>query len=405
MNWFSCVVRAESDKIYGVQEEYVNDKRDNKINLSIGVFRDQNGQSFVPQSVINCEQMLFTKNCSKEYAPIEGFKDFRQSVAKFIYGEDSDVIINERHATVQGLGGTGSLRIGAIFLYELVSVNKTVYIPYQTWSPHNQVFSNSGFQIKHYRYWNQRTLNLDFEGLINDFENMIDYSVVVLHSIAHNPTGIDPTLDQWNQIIDVIQRKKLFPFLDCAYQGFASGDLQRDGVVNTLFAKRVNQMAIAMTFAKNMGLYGDRIGALSIVCQTKQEAHNVLTQLKAIIRPIYSHPPNWGALVVHHLLSDHHLRSQWFIDVNNMYTRIQDIRNQLINELNRLSDGKTNWDFMANQRGMYGFTGFSQTQVFQLKQQFAIYATLDGRINIAVINQNNIKHIAYAMHCIKLQIM
>ncbi|CAG2180702.1 unnamed protein product, partial [Oppiella nova] len=268
MDWFSGVVRAESDKIYGVQEEYMRDDRLNKINLSIGVYRDERGQPFIPPSVAKCERRLISENPCKEYAPIEGFADFRQTVAKFMFGDTSDVIALARHATVQGLGGTGSLRIGAIFLYEFLSHSKRVYIPEQTWSAHNQVFSHSGFQVNHYRYWDSRTLTLDFEGLIQDMENMAEYSVVVLHAIAHNPTGVDPTLDQWKQMIDIMKRRNLFAFLDCAYQGFASGSVEEDSRVVKLFAERMNQVMIALTFAKNMGLYGERIGALSVVCRS-----------------------------------------------------------------------------------------------------------------------------------------
>ncbi|CAG2122099.1 unnamed protein product, partial [Medioppia subpectinata] len=256
--------------------------------------------------------MLIKQNPHKEYAPIEGFADFRQTVASFIFGEQSDVIGRSRHATVQGLGGTGSLRIGAIFLYQLQSHSKKVYIPEQTWSAHNQVFSHSGFVVNHYRYWNSSTLSLDFNALMEDMETMTEYSVVVLHSTAHNPTGNDPTLDEWQQIIRLMKRRHLFPFLDCAYQGFTSGSVEEDTRVIRLFAEQMDELVIAFTFSKNMGLYGERIGATSVVCRTSEEADNVLTQLKRIIRPIYSHPPNWGARLVTLLLNDHQLKKEWF---------------------------------------------------------------------------------------------
>ncbi|CAG2169775.1 unnamed protein product [Oppiella nova] len=202
-------------------------------------------------------------------------------------------------------------------------------------------------------------------------------------------------------MIDIMKRRNLFAFLDCAYQGFASGSVEEDSRVVKLFAERMNQVMIALTFAKNMGLYGERIGALSVVCRSAQEADNVLTQLKRIIRPIYSHPPNWGARLVTLLLNDHHLKTEWFNDVKNMQMRISDMRSQLVRELNRLSNGKYSWDFILQQKGMYCFTGFTEQQSIQLRQEFAVYIATDGRINIAAINDQNIKQIANAIHSVK----
>lgn len=244
-------------------------------------------------------------------------------------------------------------------------------------------------------------MSFGFDAMIEDMERMAAYSVIVLHSVAHNPTGIDPTLEQWQQIIDLVKSRKLFVFFDCAYQGFGSGSVPEDGRVVDLFAQHIKQFAIAVTFAKNMGLYGERIGALSVVCQTSEEALDVLSQLKRVIRPMYSHPPNHGARVVAQLLDDPELKEEWFADVKQMQTRISAMRDSLVRHLTELAPDKSYWQFIARQRGMYCFTGLSEEQVLRLRKEFAIYAATNGRINIAAINDDNVKIIARAMHSVR----
>jgi aspartate aminotransferase len=403
MDWFLNVERAAPDKIYGVQEEYLRDNRSNKINLSIGVYRDENGLPFIPLSVIEAERLVLSRHPNKEYAPIEGFADFRQSVAKFIYGEQSDIIKQDRHSTVQGLGGTGSLRVGAMFLSRFLGGNPVVYLPEQTWSAHKQIFSDSGLIVKYYRYWSKELLGLDFDSLLEDISEMPSGSIIVLHAIAHNPTGADPTPEQWQQISNLIKDKNLFVFFDLAYQGFASGDIDEDAYVVRMFAEDEHQFMIAMTFAKNMALYGERIGALSIVCGSQQEADNVLTQLKKIIRPIYSHPPNHGAKVVSEVLNNSSLKLKWFNDMKIMSERIKRMRLQLKQELIHLNSGRLYWDFIGKQVGMYCYSGLNETEVNNLRKEFRIYVADDGRINMAAINDMNIQQIAIAIHNVKLK--
>ena len=400
-NWFASVQRAEPDALYGIQEEYLKDSRPDKTNLSIGVYRDQNGQPFVPPSVLRAEQIVLSKNMHKEYAPIEGLASFRECAAKLIFGAQSDICLQQRHATVQAVGGTGSLRVGAMFLKKFLSQSHTVYIPEETWITHNQVFGDSGFQIDHYRYWDSKTMSFGFDAMMEDMRQMPAFSIVVLHSVAHNPTGIDPTLEQWQQIIDLMKSRNLFPFFDSAYQGFASGSVEEDGKVVDLFAQHIKQFVIAVTFSKNMGLYGERIASLSVICQTSDQAIDVLSQLKRFIRPIYSHPPNHGARIVTQILRDDNLKNEWFKDVKDMETRITAMRYLLVKQLTDLSTDKSFWRFIDRQRGMYCFTGLNEEQVSRLRKEFGIYAATNGRINIAAINENNVKAIAEAMHCVK----
>ena len=291
---------------------------------------------------------MIQSKLDKEYAGITGVPAFTKAAALLAYGPDSTAIKEDRVAITQSISGTGALRIGGAFLERFYPNGKAIYIPTPSWANHKAVFSDSGLEIKQYKYYNKETIGLDFDGMIADLRSAPSKSMVLLHACAHNPTGVDPTQDQWQQISQVMKEKEHLPFFDMAYQGFASGDTDQDAYPVRLFVQEGHQIVLSQSFAKNMGLYGERVGAFSVVCESKEEKQRVDSQIKILVRPLYSNPPVHGARIASEILNDSSLNKQWLSEVKGMADRIIEMRALLKQNLKDLGS-KQNWDHITNQ--------------------------------------------------------
>lgn len=397
---WAAVPQGPPDPILGITEAFKADKDPKKINLGVGAYRDDNGKPYVLPSVQKAEELLAAAKGDKEYLPITGLANFTGAAAKLAYGADSAALQEGRIAVTQSISGTGALRIGGAFLARHYPHSKTIYLPVPSWGNHTPIFRDSGLEVKGYRYFDKKTVGLDFDGLVEDLKNAPEKSIVLLHACAHNPTGVDPTPEQWKKISDVIKEKQLFPFFDMAYQGFASGNTTRDAFAVRYFVEQGHQVVLAQSFAKNMGLYAERVGAFSIVTSSPEEKARVDSQLKIVIRPMYSNPPIHGARVAGTILNDAQLYTQWEGEVKGMADRIISMRDTLYNKLT--NDYKTpgEWGHIKSQIGMFSFTGLRPEQTKALAEKAHIYMTGDGRISMAGLNAHNLDYFAESVSAV-----
>ncbi|XP_066996372.1 aspartate aminotransferase, mitochondrial isoform X2 [Anabrus simplex] len=396
-SWWSHVEMGPPDAILGVTEAYKRDTNPKKINLGVGAYRDDNGKPFVLPSVLEAEDRMRAKNLDKEYAPIAGSPEFCKLSISLALGDDSEHVKNGVNATLQGISGTGSLRIGAAFLHKFFPGNKVVYLPTPSWGNHTPIFKHSGLDVKQYRYYDPKTCGFDFQGALEDISKLPENSIILFHACAHNPTGVDPKPEQWAEISHVVKKRKLFPFFDMAYQGFASGDVTRDAFAVRHFVKEGHHIALTQSYAKNMGLYGERAGAFSLITGSKEEAATTMSQLKILVRPMYSNPPIHGARIVTEILSDSALRNKWLKDVKGMADRIISMRTQLRDNLKKEGSSR-NWSHITDQIGMFCFTGMNPQQSERLTKEFSIYLTKDGRISMAGVTSKNVSYLAHGIH-------
>lgn len=396
-SWWSNVEMGPPDAILGVTEAFKRDQNTKKINLGVGAYRDDKGKPFILPSVKQAEKILAESNLDHEYAPIGGDAEFCKAVAILAFGNNNSIVSNGLNATVQGISGTGSLRIGAAFLSKWLQSSKDVYLPNPSWGNHTPIFKHAGLDVKQYRYYDAKTCGFDFSGALDDISKIPEGSVILLHACAHNPTGVDPTKEQWKELSSVVKQRKLFPFFDMAYQGFASGNIDNDAFAVRQFIEDGHAVALAQSFAKNMGLYGERSGAFSIVCASKDEADRTMSQLKILIRPMYSNPPIHGARIVKTILTQPDLYKVWLNDVKGMADRIITMRSSLVNILKQ-EGSKHNWQHISDQIGMFCFTGLKPNQVERLTKDFSIYLTKDGRISVAGITSGNVQYLGNAIH-------
>ncbi|ODM95420.1 Aspartate aminotransferase, mitochondrial [Orchesella cincta] len=395
-SWWSGVEMGPPDAILGVTEAYKRDSNTNKINLGAGAYRDDQGKPYILPTVKLAEERISKRNMDHEYAPISGVGDFTKASINLALGDNNQFSSNGLNATVQAISGTGSLRIGGAFLQKWFPGNKDIYLPVPTWGNHIPLFKHSGLQVKTYRYYEPKTCGFDFKGALDDISKIPEQSIILLHACAHNPTGVDPRPEQWAELSKLIKDRKLFPFFDMAYQGFASGDIDRDAAAVRLFLKDGHRVALAQSYAKNMGLYGERCGAFSLICDSKEEADRVMSQLKILIRPMYSNPPIHGARIAAEILTDAGLRAQ-LTEVKGMADRVISMRTQLRDNLKKEGSTK-DWSHITDQIGMFCFTGMTPDQVEKLTKEHSVYLTKDGRIAIVGITSKNVGYLAHAMH-------
>jgi len=387
------------DAILGVSEAFKRDPSSTKMNLGVGAYRDDNGQPFVLPSVRKAEANIMAAMLNKEYAPIGGEGDFCKESAKLAFGADSQVVKDGLNVTIQGISGTGSLRVGTEFLSKWFPGNKTVYLPKPSWGNHTPIIKHAGMNVGAYRYYDSNTCGLDFAGAVEDIKNIPEGSIIMLHACAHNPTGVDPTPEQWKELSHIVKEKKLLPFFDMAYQGFASGNVDQDAFAVRQFIDDGHRVLLSQSYSKNMGLYGERTGAFTVVCADADEAARVESQIKIIVRPLYSNPPRHGARIVTELLTNETLRQEWLVDVKTMADRIITMRTQLKAGLER--EGSTrNWEHITDQIGMFCFTGMTPEQVAKITAEHSVYLTKDGRISVAGISSKNVDYLAAAMHAV-----
>jgi len=393
-SFLSEIPMGAPDAILGIAENFKKCTSPDKVNVCVGAYRDENGKPWILPSVRAAEKvMMEDASETKEYASIIGDVNYVNLAVQFAYGEsDKDI------AAVQTLSGTGACRIGGEFLSRF-SPSKQIYLPSPTWGNHIAIFKNSGLDVHRYRYYNAKTNGLDQEGMIEDLTNAPDGSIVLLHACAHNPTGCDPSEEQWKEISDLCKAKNLLVFFDSAYQGFASGDAEADAFALRYFVSEGHNVMLAQSFAKNFGLYGERCGTLSIVTNSAEEKDRVLSQLKLIIRPMYSSPPIHGSSIVRTVLQSNDLKDQYYEECASMANRIGTMRKVLVEKLKEA--GSTHdWSHVTNQIGMFAFTGLNSDMCDKLTNEFFIFLTRDGRISLAGLNDKNVEYVAKAMHAV-----
>ncbi len=390
MSLLSAVQMAPRDPILGLNEQFNADPNPAKVNLGVGVYFDANGKLPLLDCVRAAESAMLQAPKARGYLPIDGIAAYDAAVKALVFGTDSEPVKAGRVATIQGLGGTGALKIGADFLRRLNPAAK-VLISDPSWENHRALFSNAGFTVETYRYYDASTRSLNFAGMLADLNAAASGTVVVLHACCHNPTGYDITPAQWDQVVVSVKTRGLVPFIDMAYQGFGQG-LQEDSVVIGKFVSAGLMFFVSTSFSKSFSLYGERVGALSVLCHDKEEAARVLSQLKIVIRTNYSNPPTHGGAIVSTVLADARLRAQWEQELAAMRVRIKTMRQKLVNGL-KAAGIKQDMSFITQQVGMFSYSGLSKDQMVRLRNEFGVYGTDTGRMCVAALNDQNIEYV------------
>ncbi|MBA5761625.1 aspartate/tyrosine/aromatic aminotransferase [Vibrio sp. 404] len=383
---FEKVVAAPADPILGLTEEFKKDPRAEKINLGVGIYKNEQGETPVLATVKKAEAALVETEKTKSYLTIEGTAEYGLAVQQLLFGTNSEIITENRAKTAQAPGGTGALRVAGEFIKRQFGDAK-IWISNPTWANHNGVFTAAGIETAQYSYYNAETKNKDFAGMVADLNQAKAGDIVLLHGCCHNPTGIDPTADEWEELAKLVAEKQLLPLFDFAYQGFAAG-VEEDAAGLRTFAKYNKEILVASSFSKNFGLYNERVGAFTLVASTEEVATTAFSQVKAIIRSIYSNPPAHGAAVVTYILSDAALRAEWEAEVKEMRERIQEMRELFVTTLKE-QGVDADFSFIERQNGMFSFSGLSKEQVARLKDEFAIYIVGSGRISVAGMTKSN----------------
>ncbi|GAB5591006.1 Aspartate aminotransferase [Umbelopsis nana] len=397
VSFFQQIPQAAPDAIFHLTAQYTADTDPRKVNVGVGAYRDDNLKPYVLPVVKKADAILFhNENLDHEYQPIAGQKSYTGAAAKLILGEDSPAFAEGRVVAVQTISGTGANHTAAAFLAKYHNKDAICLLSKPTWANHKAIFNNVGIQVAEYPYWNSSTRGLDLEGMLAALENAPEQSIVLLHACAHNPTGVDPTREQWQRIADVVQKKNHFPFFDCAYQGFASGNLEQDSWAVRYFVERGFELFVCQSFAKNFGLYGERAGNLTVVTRTPQQAQHVLSQLEILQRSEISNPPAYGARIVDLVLNDKQLYAEWKENLGTMSGRIIEMRRRLFEKLQQLQTPGT-WNHIVDQIGMFSFTGLTPAQVKVLKEKYHIYMTENGRISMAGLSSKNVDYFAEAI--------
>lgn len=395
-NKFGEVKLAPPDPILGMSVAFRNDTNPDKVDMGVGAYRTNEAKPLIFQAVREAERrILDDPTINKEYLPIEGLDSFNRLARDLILGSDCPATAEGRVVTLQTLSGTGSLRIGAECCKAFLNP-PCAYVSRPTWGNHNTIFEKAGMQVKSYAYWKESTRGLDLEGMLADLDQAPAGSVIVLHACAHNPTGVDPTPAQWDQIADFLSTRNLTLYFDSAYQGFATGDLDNDAYAIRSFIRRGFQCFVSQSFAKNVGLYGERIGALHIVTADRETAEKVMSQAKIIVRASYSNPPKHGALIVARILADPALKESWINELKDVSKRIVDMRLKLVEELTALAV-PGDWSHVITQIGMFSFTGLTPAQCENMINKWHCYMLKNGRISMTGINTSNVAYIARAI--------
>jgi aromatic-amino-acid transaminase len=390
----SAVELAPRDPILGVTEAFNADPNPKKVNLGVGVYCDDAGKLPLLACVQQAEVALTAKNAPRGYLPIDGIPAYDKAVQMLLFGADSEVVTSGRAVTVQALGGTGGLKVGADFMRRFAP-GAQVWISDPSWENHRALFEGAGFTVNTYAYYDSTIQGLNFQAMLDSLGKVPHGSIVVLHACCHNPTGADPTADEWTRIIDMVRTRGLVPFLDIAYQGFGDG-LDADCSVVQRFASTPGPLFVSSSFSKSFSLYGERVGALSVVATSKDEAARVLSQLKRVVRANYSNPPTHGGAIVAMILGTPELRELWETELAAMRERIKGMRATLVERLHARLPGR-DFSYMLRQRGMFSYSGLSKDAVQRLREEFGVYAIDTGRICVAALNSRNVDYVADAI--------
>jgi len=390
----SAIEMAPRDPILGVTEAFNSDPNPHKVNLGVGVYTDDAGKVPLLESVRRAERAITERGAPHAYLPIDGIAAYDRAVQKLLFGVDSEILRSGRAVTVQALGGTGGLKIGADFLRRFAPTAQ-VWISDPSWENHRALFENAGFNVNAYPYYDATTRGLDLGGMIAALDRVPAGAIVVLHACCHNPTGVDPSEERWGRILEVVRSRGHVPFLDIAYQGFGQS-VDADGAVVRRFAATPGPLFVANSFSKSFSLYGERVGALSIVAADRDEAARILSQVKRLVRGNYSSPPTFGAQIVATILDSPDLSALWEQELGAMRDRIRDNRRALVDRLAVRAPG-ADFGFMLEQRGMFSYSGLTREQVGRLRSEFAVYAIDSGRVCVAALNAGNLDYVAEAI--------
>ncbi|CAN5542059.1 aspartate/tyrosine/aromatic aminotransferase [soil metagenome] len=394
MSMFTAVEMAPRDPILGLNEQYAADSNPNKVNLGVGVYYDDNGKLPLLECVKAAEADMMKAPSARGYLPIDGIVAYDNAVKNLVFGADSEPVASGRVATIQAIGGTGGLKVGADFLKKL-SPDAKVFISDPSWENHRALFTNAGFVVETYPYYDADKRGVNFEGMLGALNAAAPGTIVVLHACCHNPTGYDITAAQWDQVIAAVKAKNLTPFLDMAYQGFGHG-IAEDGAVIAKFVAAGLTFFVSTSFSKSFSLYGERVGALSVLCENKEETARVLSQLKIAIRTNYSNPPIHGGAVVAAVLNDPARRAVWEKELAEMRTRIKAMRQKFVDGL-KAAGVKQDMSFITTQIGMFSYSGLSKDQMVRLRNEFGVYGTDTGRMCVAALNSKNIDYVCQSV--------
>jgi aromatic-amino-acid transaminase len=390
----ASVPMAPRDPILGITELYVADKNPRKVNLGVGVYYDDAGKVPLLECVRRAEQQRVQSGAPKSYLPIDGLQAYDVAVQTLVFGAGAAALADKRVVTVQALGGTGGLKIGADFLRQVIP-NAQVWISEPSWENHRALFEAAGFRVQTYPYYDAATRGLKFEALCAALQAMPAGDVVVLHSCCHNPTGVDLSQEQWRTVLGVVQSRGLVPFLDLAYQGFAEG-IDADAFAPRLFAGAMSPIFLSSSFSKSLSLYGERVGAFTLVAGSADEAARALSQVKRLVRTNYSNPPTHGGDIVARVLTTPELRALWEQELGGMRERIKTMRKALADGVQRRVPG-ADFSFVERQKGLFSYTGLTKAQVERLRSEFSVYAIETGRVCVAALNSGNIDYAADAI--------
>ena len=391
---FADVLLAPADPILGLTESFKNDPRPSKVNLGVGIYKDESGQTPILESVKSAEAKLLQTETSKNYFGIEGLEAYNSAVLSLLFGKESKIVAANRALVAQAPGGTGALRVAAEFLMRNTP-SKKIWVSNPTWANHNNIFTSAGLSVEQYTYYRNEDHTLDFVGMLQTLAKAEHGDIVLLHACCHNPTGIDPSLAQWQQIGELCRDKGLVPLFDFAYQGFGKG-IDEDAAGLQAVAELVPELIVASSFSKNFGLYNERVGAVTLLASKQEQTINAFSQLKRIIRSTYSNPPAHGALIVSTIMNDPALYEIWKHELTQMRVRIAKMR-QLFVETLKAEGVKQDFGFISQQAGMFSFSGFNKAQVKNLRENFAIYIVDSGRISVAGMTKTNIPIICKAI--------
>ena len=394
MSLFNAVEMAPRDPILGLTEQFVGDPNPKKVNLGVGVYYDDHGKLPLLECVRKAEEKLMAAHAARGYLPIDGIASYDAAIKSLVFGADSEPVKSGRVATVQALGGTGGLRVGGDFLKKLNPTAK-VLISDPSWENHRGIFTQAGFTVETYPYYDAAKRGINFDGMLTALSTAAPGTIVVLHACCHNPTGYDLNAQQWDQVVAAVKARKLVAFLDMAYQGFGQG-IAEDGAVIQKFVASGEDFFVSTSFSKSFSLYGERVGALSVLCQNKDEAARVLSQLKLVIRTNYSNPPIHGAQVAATVLNTPELRALWEQELAGMRTRIKQMRVAIVEKL-KAAGVQRDFSFITQQVGMFSYSGLSKDQMVRLRDEFGVYGIDSGRICVAALNTRNIDYVAAAI--------
>jgi aspartate/tyrosine/aromatic aminotransferase len=391
MSFFESIELLPEDPILGLPIAFAADTRQVKANLGVGTYRTADGNPLILPSVKKAEEILLETENQKEYLPIEGNAEYLRETIKLVFGKNNSILTeDDRIFATQCIGGSGALRVGGEFLSQSLKCRE-IFISNPTWPNHRQIFKRAGLSVEHYPYYCSTKHTIDFDNICASIKKMSPKSIIVLHASCHNPTGADPTFEQWKELSELILDRKLITFFDFAYQGFGES-IEKDAEAVRYFASKNHEMFISYSNSKNFGLYGERLGALIVITQNREITKKVGSNIKQIIRGNYSTPPLHGSRIVSIILNNPNLRREWEEEVNQMRMRVTEMRQALVNGLATQVPQK-DFSFMLNQRGIFSFSGLSSEQVQRLRQEYAIYMPSDGRINVAGLNKKNLQYV------------